>query len=229
MNKLNHLAIIMDGNGRWATARNTKRTQGHQEGLKKARDVILWCAEMGVPYLSLYVFSTENWKRPQTEVDGLFKLSQQFFDQLNLLEENGVKVVVSGNRAKLPKILLDKMDNVVKVTANNTKICVNLCLNYGGRQEIVCAVNKLIAENKQINEENLLKCMYVDLPEPDLIVRTGGKQRLSNFLLFQGAYAELAFTDTLWPDLTKQELFDIIKKYSNSLRNFGGLGDESTK
>ena len=219
----------MDGNGRWATARGIKRTLGHEKGLQKARDVILWCKEFSVQYLSLYVFSTENWKRPQSEIDGLFKLSQQFLEDLPLLHQNGVKVIVSGSRKNLPKSLLDKMDHSVELTKNNDKIVVNLCLNYGGRQEIVNAINRLIAENMEICEKNILSKMYQNLPEPDLIFRTGGKQRLSNFLLYQGAYAELAFSDTLWPDLTKKELFDIIKKYESSSRNFGGLGDESTK
>jgi len=213
----------MDGNGRWASMRGLSRNFGHKQGLETVKDVVGWCRQAGIKVVSLYVFSTENWKRPQKEVDGIFSLAQKYLDKLDVFCRDGIRVVVSGSKAKLPEKLVDKIDNIVRKTASNDKITVNLCLNYGGRDEIVCAVNNILAKGGTVTEQSLLSAMYVDLPEPDLIVRTGGHMRLSNFLLYQSAYAELYFSDTLWPDFSKEEFDRILSNYNSRVRNFGGI------
>ncbi|MBR2974753.1 MAG: di-trans,poly-cis-decaprenylcistransferase, partial [Clostridia bacterium] len=211
---LQHIAFIMDGNGRWASMRGLSRNFGHKQGLETVKDVVGWCRQAGIKVVSLYVFSTENWKRPQKEVDGIFSLAQKYLDKLDVFCRDGIRIVVSGSKAKLPEKLVDKIDNIVRKTATNEQITVNLCLNYGGRDEIVCAVNNILAKGGTVTEQSLLSAMYVDLPEPDLIVRTGGHMRLSNFLLYQSAYAELYFSDTLWPDFSKEEFDKILSNSS---------------
>lgn len=222
---LQHIAFIMDGNGRWASMRGLNRNFGHKQGLATVENVIGWCKQAGIKVVSLYVFSTENWKRPQKEVEGIFSLAKKYLNKFETFCKQGIKVVVSGSRDKLPADLVAKIDDIQQATACYDQITVNLCINYGGRSEIVCAVNNILASGEKVTEENLLNAMYVNLPEPDLIVRTGGHMRLSNFLLFQSAYAELYFSDTLWPDFSKEEFDKIVAVYNSRVRNFGGLSN----
>ena len=218
MNELKHLAIIADGNGRWATSRGMTRSEGHEAGLHKLEDLVRWVKDLGIPYLTVYTFSTENWSRPKEEVDGLFDLADKYFDRVGELKENGVKLIVSGTREGLRESTLRKMDVVVESTKDCTDITLNLCFNYGGRKEIVDAIAKGAR-----TEEEISATMYQNLPEPDLIIRTGGHQRLSNFLLWQSAYSEMAFTHTLFPDLSKGELQFHVKRFGRELRNYGGV------
>ena len=223
MSSLKHIAFIMDGNGRWASMRGLNRNAGHKQGLSTVENVINWCKQASIEVVSLYVFSTENWKRPKKEVDGIFLLAKKYLNKFETFCQKGAKVVVSGSRDKLPADLVDQIEHVQLQTKDYDKITVNLCINYGGRDEIVCAVNNILASGGTVTEQSLLATMYVDLPEPDMIVRTGGHMRLSNFLLFQSAYSELYFTDTLWPDFSKQEFEKILQIYNGRVRNFGGL------
>ncbi len=226
MNKLTHVAIIMDGNGRWAQSRGLLRIQGHKQGLKTAERIIEHSVKLGIKYLSLYVFSTENWKRPQKEVATLFSLADEYLDKLQEFCENQVRVVVSGDLDGLPTKLVQKIERIQTQTANFDAICVNLCINYGGQLDIVQSANKLVASGLPITCQTLQQNLYNGfIPSPDVIIRTGGQKRLSNFLLFQSAYAELYFSDTLWPDFTNEEYDTIIADYENRIRNFGGLVD----
>lgn len=225
MQQLRHIAFIMDGNGRWAKLRGKPRNYGHRQGLKTVEKVLDWTVSAGIPYISLYVFSTENWKRSKSEVDGLFNLAEQYLSNFRKFCENRIRVVVSGSRNGLPPKLLKAIDEVVENTRHCTQLTCNLCINYGGRQEIADAVRK-VAESGDFSVENLLRNMYNDLPDPDLIVRTGGHKRLSNFLLFQSAYAELSFTDTLWPDFSQDEYNKIVSQFMDTERNFGGVNNQ---
>ena len=226
MNKLTHVAIIMDGNGRWAQGKGLVRMEGPKQGLATAEKIIEHSIKVGIKYLSLYVFSTENWKRPQAEVFTLFSLAEKYLDKFQDFCKNKVRVVVSGSRDGLPKKLVKKAEQIQKETANHDAICVNLCINYGGQQDILQAVNKLAESGLPITAESLQQNLYNGfIPAPDVIVRTGGQKRLSNFLLYQSAYAELYFSNTLWPDFSIEEYNDIIADYELRIRNFGGLVD----
>ena len=227
MNKLSHIAIIMDGNGRWATKKGLPRVQGHKQGLVTAEKIINQSIKMGVKYLSLYVFSTENWKRPQAEISTLFSLAEKYLDNFQDFCKDNVRVVVSGDRNGLPIKLVQKIEEIQSETANFDAICVNLCINYGGQLDIVQAVNKLVDAGESITCQSLQQNLYNGfIPAPDMIVRTGGQKRLSNFLLFQSAYAELYFSDTLWPDFSIEEYAKIVDDYQMRVRNFGGLADD---
>lgn len=218
MNNLTHLAIIADGNGRWAEARNLPRQKGHDAGLHKIEDLLHWATELKIKYLSVYVFSLENWKRPKEEVDNLSQLANQYFDRYPEFKENNVKVVISGVNDNLEQETLDKIKIVQEETKDCDGIVLNLCANYSGKREIVDA----IAAGAR-TEEEITAHLYNNLPFPDLILRTGGHQRLSNFLLWQSAYTELAFTHTLFPDLSFNELKHIKRKFEQEERKFGGV------
>ena len=212
-----HIAFIMDGNGRWAKKRFMPRMEGHRRGLTVAENVIDQCLALGVKYVSLYVFSTENWKRDQAEVQGLFDLAYRYIDRFETFCKDKARVVVSGRRDRLPQKLLAKIVDI-------DKICVNLLIDYGGQNEIADAVARIVASGKQPTEAEIRANLYnAFVPDPDLIVRTGGQKRLSNFMLYQSAYAELYFSDTLWPDFSETELQAIIADYSARVRNFGGI------
>ncbi len=227
MNKLTHVAIIMDGNGRWAKSKGLLRIQGHKQGLVTAEKIIAHSMKRGIKYLSLYVFSTENWKRPQKEVDTLFSLADKYLDKFQEFCKNQARVVVSGDRNGLPQKLVQKIDKMQTQTEGFDTICVNLCINYGGQSDIVQAVNKIVASGEQVTCASLQHNLYNGfIPAPDVIIRTGGQKRLSNFLLFQSAYAELYFSNTLWPDFTNEEYDTIIADYETRVRNFGGLVDD---
>ena len=218
MNHLNHLAIIADGNGRWAELRNLPRHQGHDAGLHKIEDLLHWAAELQIKYLSIYIFSLENWKRPKDEIDNLGILANKYFDRYPEFKENNVRVIISGVEDNFEQETLDKIKLVQEETKNCDGIILNLCANYSGRREIVDA----IAAGAK-TEEEITAHLYNNLPFPDLILRTGGHQRLSNFLLWQSAYAELAFTHTLFPDLSLAELKFIKRNFETEERKFGGV------
>lgn len=225
MNELpNHIAFIMDGNGRWASMRGMPRNYGHKKGVETVERVIDHCKSRGIKVVSLYVFSTENWRRPKEEVDGLFDLATKYFSKLVKACKNGIKIVVSGERSGLPAELVNQIEQAEQATKAYDEMTVNLCINYGGRTEILSAVNKAVKDGITDFDENILrKYLYHDLPDPDIIVRTGGHVRLSNFLLFQSAYSELLFSDVLWPDYSSKDIDDVLTIYSKRTRNFGGL------
>lgn len=220
-----HVAIIMDGNGRWAKSKGLPRAYGHKRGLDVAEMIIDKSIEFGVKYLSLYVFSTENWRRPQSEVNSLFGLAEKYLNRFEKFCRDKIKVVVSGERNGLPQNLLNKIDFIQEKTANFNRICVNLCINYGSQTEIAQAAAKA-AKQGSVTVEGITKYLYnPSLPSPDLLIRTGGHKRLSNFLLFQSAYAELYFSDTFWPDFSSEEYNSILKEYAIRARTYGGITD----
>ncbi|MBR2966549.1 MAG: di-trans,poly-cis-decaprenylcistransferase [Clostridia bacterium] len=218
-----HIAIIMDGNGRWAEQRNLPRSDGHKKGLETVERIISHCKDIGIKYLSLYVFSTENWKRSKEEVANLFDLAYRYLGRLDNFCKQDIKIVVSGDLTKLPTKLCKRIEKIQQRTQNATALCLNLCINYGGRQEIAVACQRVLQQGLQVTEQNILQNLYQNLPEPEIVVRTGGHKRLSNFLLFQSAYSELYFCDTFWPDFDEKQLDDIVADYTSVTRNFGGL------
>jgi len=230
-----HIAIILDGNGRWAKQRNLPRSEGHRQGgenLKKLIDVIL---ELEIPYISLYTFSTENWKRPKSEIQSLWKLLQEFFTKyLEECKQKQICIKVSGDISKLPKASQEILNKAVQETKKNKRLLANFCINYGSQQEILRAVNQIIqikieqykntGKISDVKIKEFEKHLYTyPLPSVDLLIRPGGEQRISNFLLWQCAYAELYFTDVLWPDFSREELFKALEWYSGRERRFGGL------
>lgn len=217
MNTLNHVAVIADGNGRWATLRGLDRSQGHEQGLTKIEDMMRWCVDLGIPVLSVYVFSLENWKRPKEETDRLGELAEHYFSRHQEFVDNNIKVLISGVEDNFQQSTLDKIALIQRETAHCTGLTLNLCANYSGRREIVDAIAKGAR-----TEEEITAALYHVLPEPDLIIRPGGFQRLSNFLMWQSAYSELYFTDTLFPDFSLGEFKHAIKQYLNTKRKFGG-------
>ena len=234
---LRHLAIIMDGNGRWAEARGLPRKEGHLAGAYKLRELCSWCIELSVPILSVYAFSTENWKRPIQEVNSIMGLISYFHKQFypEIVEE-GVRVRFAGDPGRLPKQVRKICEKMLAFDPENCKLELIICLNYGGRDEITRGVNRLLKDAQktgkkldQITEEELTAALDLpQYPDPDIIFRPGGESRLSNFWLWQSAYAELYFSDTLWPDLSREEFVALINHFEGVERRFGGLirGDE---
>ena len=224
-----HVAIIMDGNGRWGIEKKNSRNYGHKKGLVSVEKVIDAAIEKKIKYLTLFVFSTENWKRPTSEVNYLFKLLSNFIDKeiKNLLSKN-IKIKVIGNVNPFPKELKTKIKKVEKLSINNKKIQINMALNYGSRQEILNSI-KIIKEKKlSVNKKNFEKYLYTNgIPDPDILIRTGDTQRISNFLIWQLVYTEIFFVKKMWPDFTKKDFFRIINKFMNISRNFGGLNDRT--
>ncbi len=220
-----HVGIIMDGNGRWATARGKERSYGHKIGSKNVDLIVEHAFSTGVYALTLYAFSAENWARPKKEVDELMKLLKTYLKKFSKkLIDKGVKLVVAGSKDELSQELKDEIISIEERTKNNNAHILNIALNYGGRQEIVKTVNKLIALGKPVDEKTLLENLYTaESKEPDLIIRTGGEIRLSNFLLYQGAYSELYFTDVLWPDFDENQFDLAIKEFSKRKRRFGKI------
>lgn len=218
MNTLNHVAIIADGNGRWAEQRGLLRREGHEAGMHKIEDLLHWCVELHIPVLSVYVFSLENWSRPKEEVDALIELANYYFSRWPEFVENNVRVVVSGTRERLDTQTIGRIEQVQAETSNCTGLTLNLCANYGGRKEIVDAFAKGAK-----TEDEVSAALYQNLPEPDVIIRTGGFQRLSGFLLWQAAYSELFFTHTLFPDLSFGEFQQIKRRFEQETRKFGGI------
>ena len=220
-----HIAIIMDGNGRWATNRNKPRVFGHNEGMKRVVDVVENSLNIGIRYLSLYAFSTENWKRPQKEIDFLMQILIKYIDdQLNKLVTQGVKINILGDISVLPKKVIQKIEYALDSTKDNNKLILNIAINYGSRQEILLAVNNAIENGQILTENEFSNLLYTrNQPDVDLLIRPGGEKRLSNFLLYQMSYAELYFSDTYWPDFKLDSLIDAIYWYQNRNRRFGGL------
>ena len=221
-----HVAIIMDGNGRWAAAHNLPRSAGHREGAKAVRRTIEAAPMLGIKYITLYAFSTENWSRPQEEIDTLMDLLEKTIDEYQKsADKQNLRLRVSGARNPLPQHLLIKIDKLISDTAQNTGLTVNLALNYGARQEIVQAVNTCLAAGKKsLTERDIAAHLYQpDLPDPELIIRTSGEERISNFLLWQAAYSEFYFTPVLWPDFNEEELKKAVREYQYRVRRFGGV------
>lgn len=216
-----HIAIIMDGNGRWAKAKGLTRTKGHEEGANSVEIITKEAHKLGVKYLTLYAFSTENWARPKTEIIALMSLLEKTLNKFLNNPDKDIKVIFSSSRKKLPQKILAKMDKVEKESSKNKGLILNLAIDYGARQEILQAISKLQEKNLKPTKANFEKCLYNNLPDPDLIIRTSGEQRLSNFLLWQAAYSEFYFTKTLWPDFREKELLEAIKDFSNRQRRFG--------
>ena len=220
-----HIAIIMDGSGRWAKQRNLPRTSGHKEGLEVAKKIVKVAKEVGVKYITLYTFSTENWKRTQDEVGYLMGLIKNHLRaEFKFYKENDIRVKHIGNLSGLPQDIQDEINSTIEECKDFNSLTVVLAINYGGKDEISRAINKAKSTNKEINENNFTE--FFDLPEMpdvDLIIRTGGEKRLSNFLLWHGAYAELDFVDTLWPDYNEECFYQSIKEFQKRNRRFGGL------
>ncbi len=221
-----HIAVIMDGNGRWAKARHLPRLAGHRAGAQAVERTIQAAQKKGIAFLTLYAFSTENWSRPKEEIDGLMNLlSQTLTKYTRQASEENLRLWVSGEREPLPPTILTQVDEAVAQTAAHTGLTVNLALNYGAQQEIVHAANAAhAAGEKNLTPETLRKYFYhPDLPDPELIIRTSGEERLSNFLLWQAAYSEFYFTPVLWPDFNETELDNALTAYAMRTRRFGGI------
>jgi undecaprenyl diphosphate synthase len=225
MNKINHVAIIMDGNGRWGKKKRKSRNFGHLNGIKIIEKLVKDSIKIKIPILTFYVFSTENWKRPKSEINFLFKLVDYYFvKEIDRIVKNNIKINILGNIKNLPKKIKNHLQTCMHKTRNCKKILINLAINYGSRDEIINAVKKLKRKKKSISVENLVKYLHTsNLPDPDLLIRTGGKKRLSNFLLWQLAYSELYFVDKLWPDFSIVDYHKIIKQFKKVKRNFGNI------
>ena len=226
---LDHIAIIMDGNGRWAIDKGMDRLLGHEEGAKSAKKIIEVCSDLKIKYLTLYAFSTENWNRPQYEVDSLMSLlSSMLENEIKELERNNIVFSVVGRIEDLPTSVQKIISEAIDRTKNNTGLILSLALSYGGRQEIIDAINKIILSKKSeiIDEEIVKNNLYCpEIPDPDLIIRTAGEYRLSNFLLWQSAYAELFVSNKNWPDFKEKDLMKALKDFENRDRTFGKLTD----
>lgn len=231
-NKLpQHVAIIMDGNGRWAKRRSINRVRGHQQGADKVREIVRTNRELGIPWLTLYAFSEENWKRPQKEVGALMKLLKRFLKgELEEMQQNGIRLQSIGRIQKLPKDTRDVLLDVINQTATNKDMVLTLALSYGGRQEILDATRKIAGNLErgriradEISEQMISDSLYSkDMPDPELLIRTSGEYRVSNFLLWQIAYTEIYITQTLWPDFGKDEYLEALQDFQRRERRFGG-------
>ena len=221
-----HVAIIMDGNGRWARERGLPRIEGHRRGALKVESVTEWSADLGVRYLTLYAFSTENWKRPWEEVSFLFNLFVDFMKKkIRKMKREGVRVRIIGRKEKLPDEVVKIWEWAEEETKGNDKIDLIIALNYGGRAEILDAVNELLSENiTKVDEDMFRSHLYApDIPDPDIVIRTSGEMRISNFLLWQIAYSELFFIDKYWPDFEREDLEKVIEEFRRRHRRFGGI------
>lgn len=226
-----HVAIIMDGNGRWATQRGLPRAAGHRAGTENIRRVIERFADHGVQYLTLYAFSTENWNRPQREVRALIRLLRYFIRrELDNLHRNGIRLQMLGHIETLPEWLQQQVRDAIALTRENDRMVLNICFSYGGRDDIVMAIRGMLADGvraEEVTEELVSRyLMTAGMPDPDLVIRTAGEQRISNFLLWQSAYAELYFTDTYWPDFGREDTDIALAEYGRRKRKFGGLLEE---
>ena len=226
MNELNHVAIIMDGNGRWGLKKRGSRNYGHLQGIKTVEAVIKYSLIQKIPHLTLYTFSTENWKRPDSEISFLFDLIRKSLKKkIKKIIKQGIKVKIIGQKKELPKDIIEIVKLIEKKTLNNKKITLNLALNYGSKEEIINACKSLaLKKGKKINASNFEKELYTkNIPDPEILIRTGGTKRLSNFLLWQLAYTEIFFVDKLWPDFNENDFNRIIIKFNKIKRNFGKI------
>ena len=225
MNKLNHVAFIMDGNGRWGKKKKRGRNYGHLQGVKTVEKIVQFSLRLKIPIITFYVFSTENWKRPHTEVNFLFNLIGSYFKkEIKNVVDNGIKINILGSTSFFSSPLRKILKDTIKKTERNKKLIVNLALNYGSKHEIKNALVKLNEKRSSISESKISKHLYTGKqPDPDILIRTGGQKRLSNFMLWQLAYSELYFLDKLWPDFNSSDLKRIIKNYRSIKRNFGKI------
>ncbi|MGE5441003.1 MAG: isoprenyl transferase [Bacteroidota bacterium] len=233
-----HIAIIMDGNGRWARKRGLPRAAGHKQGVETVRDIVKACVGLGVRYLTLYTFSTENWKRPKDEITTLMRLIvKSLQNETNELHANGVRLSTIGNRDSLPDVVRQELEQAVEKTSGNTKLKLNLALSYSGRWEIMEAAKKIgqMVKEGQIRSEDVTESLFSsllttkDIPDPDLLIRSGGEFRISNFLLWQIAYSEIFITDVLWPEFKRQHLYEAIKDYQKRERRFGLVSEQISR
>ena len=236
-----HVAVIMDGNGRWAKSKNRPRLFGHNAGMQAMKQIVITASNLGIKYLTVYAFSTENWKRSTEEVSGIFKLIIKYVDsELKELIKNNVRINILGDYNMLPGDYVRAIDELLDKTRDNDGLVFNIALNYGGRDEIVKAINEIIIDRKALADEGIsvdvtedevsnhlyTGVLHKNIPDPDLIIRTSGEERLSNFLIWQAAYSEMMFTDTLWPDYSPEEFTAMIEKFSHRKRRFGGREKE---
>ena len=236
-----HVAVIMDGNGRWAKSKNRPRLFGHNAGMQAMKQIVITASNLGIKYLTVYAFSTENWKRSTEEVSGIFKLIIKYVDsELKELIKNNVRINILGDYNMLPGDSGRAIDELLDKTRDNDGLVFNIALNYGGRDEIVKAINEIIIDRKALADEGIsvdvtedevsnhlyTGVLHKNIPDPDLIIRTSGEERLSNFLIWQAAYSEMMFTDTLWPDYSPEEFTAMIEKFSHRKRRFGGREKE---
>ncbi|WP_458774071.1 isoprenyl transferase [Desulforhopalus sp. 52FAK] len=233
-----HVAIIMDGNGRWAQNKKKPRLFGHKAGAESVQNIVEVCGEIGISYLTLYAFSSENWQRPPKEVTGLMSILKHYLEaELPKMQKNGIRLLSIGDHERLPEGVRTSLKNVIKATENNSKMTLNLALSYGGRDEIVRAVRKISQECVEgkldvanISDKHITDSLDTHLiPDPDLLIRTGGESRLSNFLLWQLSYAEIYFSKTMWPDFRKDVFFQALADYQQRQRRFGQTGEQVTQ
>jgi len=224
MNALNHIAFIMDGNGRWGLKKKKSRNFGHYAGVKTVQKIVEASISFKIPIVTFYVFSSENWKRPKSEINYLFSLINIYFKkEINNIIKNKIKIIISGRLKNISIKIRKVLKTAEKKTKNNNRLVINLAINYGSKNEIIDAVKKINFNSQKITEDRIDKNLYSDLVAPDILIRTGGKRRLSNFMLWQVAYTEIFFLDKLWPDFTKIDLRKIINKYHKIKRNFGKI------
>ncbi len=225
MNSPQHVAIIMDGNGRWGIKKKNSRNYGHSEGVKVVQNIIRAAISKKIKFLTLYTFSTENWKRPKKEINFLIYLLENYLKkELKSLIKNNIKLKIIGNIKKFPNSLKIQLKNAEKITFNNHKIQINIALNYGAKEEIIRSIKKIQKLSLTINEKNITKNLYTEnIPDPELLIRTGNRNRLSNFLLWQSSYTEIFFVKKLWPDFTKNDFNKIISNFLKVRRNFGAI------
>lgn len=222
---IKHIAIIMDGNGRWAQKRSLIRTKGHQEGIKTLEEIIMYAKKINLKYLTVYAFSTENWKRPKLEVSTLMELFKRYLiDKKEKFKKENIRLVISGSEEKLSKDLIKEIKKTEEFLKDCDGLVLNIAFNYGSRIELVETLNYMVKNNLEINEENISANLYNSfIPNPDLLIRTGSEFRLSNFLLWQLAYSEIYISDKLWPDFKKEDLQEAIDNYLKRNRRYGGL------
>tara|TARA_B100001996_G_scaffold166095_1_gene126625 strand:- start:1708 stop:2385 length:678 start_codon:yes stop_codon:yes gene_type:complete len=225
MNKLKHIAIIMDGNGRWGLKKKNSRNFGHKQGIQTVEIILKKAIEQKIPYLTLFSLSTENWKRPRQEIKFLLNLIREYFNKhLDKVIKQGVKIRIVGQTKKFPQDVKKILNKVQNKTKKNIKINLILALNYGSRDEILYAIKNMLKKKVRINQSNFENQLYtLNIPDPDILIRTGGKKRLSNFLLWQMAYTELFFVEKLWPDFNGNDLMKILNKFKGIKRNFGNV------
>ena len=227
MNSPKHVAIIMDGNGRWGLKKKKSRNYGHKKGIETVESIIAASIEEKIKYLTLFVFSTENWRRPVNEIKYLFQLLEVYLEKkIKNLQKKNIKIKIIGNIKNFPKHLKIKLNEVEKITKNNSSIQINMALNYGSRQELVDCLKNLKKKNLKISEKNITDNLYTkNIPDPDILIRTGNTNRISNFLIWQSIYTEIFFVKKMWPEFNKIDFKNIIKKFKKINRNFGGISD----
>ena len=225
MKPVKHVAIIMDGNGRWGIAKKNNRNYGHRKGLDTVDNVVKCCLEKNIRFLTLFTFSTENWKRPQREINFLFSLLKNFLKKkISKIQKQNIRLKFIGEKKKLKKDLLKAISNAEKITSSNTKLQINIALNYGSKNEIINSIKKIKNKNLKITEKNFQSNLFTkNIPDPEILIRTGNTNRLSNFMLWQLAYTEIFFEKKLWPDFKTKDFNRILKSYNKIVRKFGDI------